>query len=51
MGNEWCERCEQDLDENTKHEQEGPWGIPSGVFICESCAEGAFDSYMESRIA
>jgi hypothetical protein len=51
MAKEWCERCEDDLDLKNKYELEGPWGVPSGSFVCESCAEAEFDSYMESRIA
>lgn len=51
MNQDWCYQCEEDLDPNNKYELEGAWGAPSGDFVCEPCAEGAFDSYMESRIA
>lgn len=47
----WCERCAEDLDPNTKYEIEGAWGVPSGEFMCQQCAEAEFDSYMESRIS
>lgn len=50
MGNEWCYHCDGDLDPKEQHNLVDGRGFLYGV-SCESCAEGAFDSYMESRIA
>ena len=47
----FCFRCDAPLgDRDDKYELDGGWGVPSGDFECEVCAESRFDSYMESRV-
>lgn len=45
-----CYYCESELPQEWRVPLDGPWGIPTGDFVCVPCAERAFDDYMEARI-
>jgi hypothetical protein len=47
----YCFTCDVPLgDRDEKYELDGGWGVPSGDFECERCAETRFEFYAESMV-